>query len=227
MYATPLSQGRNDLGAVHSLGEILLSPSEIQCVCWHTPGAYRLIAEALYATGLRLEELLEIRVRDVEADGWCLLVRDAEDGVVRRLLLPRGLRDGMREHLNRLQQWHSQELAQGRAERWSMQYIFPSARRMRDTQTGAWVRPHLEAATVQAMLAKAGQAAGLTKPVHAQGLRHAFAVRYLTQGRPLTDLQLLMGHRNPDTTRRYVEVLQEAARLRSEPANVYCRTAPG
>lgn len=214
MYATPLSLGRNDLGAVQTLGEILLSPSEIQRVCWHTPGAYRLMAEVLYATGLRLEELLETRVRDVESDGWCLLVRDEDGAVVRRLRLPRGLRDGLQEHLGRLQQWHQQEHARGRVERWSEQYIFPSARQLRDRETGAWIRPHLEATAVQAMLARAGQAAGLSKPVHAQGLRHAFAVRYLAQGRPLSDLQRLLGHRDPATTRRYVEVLQEAVRTR-------------
>lgn len=214
MYAPPLSSGRNDLGAAQTLGETLLTPAEIHRVFGQTPGAYRFIGEVLYATGMRVEELLAVRVRDVEADGWCLLVRDVEEAVVRRLRLPRGLRDGLREHLARLQQWHTQEHAQGRVERWSMQYIFPSARRLRDTRSGGWVRPHLEAATVQAMLAKAGQAAGLAKPVHAQALRHAFAVRYLSQGRPLIDLQRLMGHRNPATTRRYVEVLKAAFRTR-------------
>ena len=226
MYAAQLSTGRNDLGAVNVLGETLLSQEEIQRVFWHTPGAFRLVGEILFATGMRLEELLAIRVRDVDADGWCLVVRDAKGDLVRRLRLPARLRDGLQAHLLRLQAWHSQEMSRGGGEvelkgvetqehplagrRWCWQYVFPSADSKVDPATGRAVRAHLETARVQAVLAEAGRAAGLAKPVHAQTLRHAFALQYLNKGRPLTDLQRLLGHTNPATTQRYVEVLQAA-----------------
>jgi integrase len=226
MYAAPLSSGRTDLGAVQSLGATLLSPIDIHRVFEHTPGAFRLIGEILFATGMRLEELLTSRVRDVEADGWCLVVRDDRSEPVRRLRLPQRLRDGLMDHLARLQKWHEQELQRGGGEvdlslvgpvthplagrRWCWQYVFPSARTVADPETGRTVHTHLEASTVQAILAEAGQAAGLAKPVHAPALRHAFAVEYLGKGRPLADLQYLLGHTNPATTQRYVEVLQAA-----------------
>lgn len=226
MYTAALSSGRTDVRAVQSLGATLLSPSEIHRVFEHAPGAFRLIGETLYATGLWLEELLAVRVRDVEADGWCLVVRDARGEPLRRLRLPRHVRDGLMGHMARLQQWHGQELQRGGGEvdrvpagnaepssagrRWCWQYVFPSARLVTDTETGRKVHAPLEAARVQAMLAEAGRLAGLAKAVHAQALRHAFAVAYLDKGRPQADLQRLLGHTNPATTKRYVEVLQAA-----------------
>ena len=74
------------------------------------------------------------------------------------------------------------------------------------------------------MLAQAGRAAGLAKRVHAHALRHAFAVAYLAKGRPLADLQALLGHANSATTRRYIEVLQ-AATSRTPPEPAPCRRA--
>lgn len=226
MYAATLSSGRTDVGAVQSVGETMLSPEEIQRVFEHLPGAFRLMAELLYATGLRVEELLAMRVRDVEADGWCLAVRDRQGGLVRRLRLPRRLSEALAAHMARLQQWHEQELQRGGGEveldavaamihplagyRWCWQYLFPSTRKVADPETGRLLHTHLEAARVQSMLALAGQTARVSKSVHAHALRHAFATEYLAKGRPLTDLQLLLGHTNFATTQRYVEVLQAA-----------------
>lgn len=235
MYAAPLSTGRNDLGAVNVLGETLLSQEEIHRVFWHTPGAFRLLGEILYATGLRLEELLAVRVRDVDADGWCLVVRDVKGQVVRRLRLPLRLREALQAHLQRLQAWHSQEMERGGGEvdlkgvdvqehplagrRWCWQYVFPSAETKVDPATGRAARPHLETSQVQAVLAEAGRAAGIAKPVHAQSLRHAFALQYLNKGRPIVDLQRLLGHTNPATTQRYIEVLQAADQRRTDVGN--------
>ena len=226
MYTATLSTGRTDLGAVQSVGETLLSAAEIQRVFEHLPGAFRLMAEVLYATGLRLEELLAMRVRDVESDGWCLVVRDRQGGLVRRLRLPRRLSEALAAHMARLQQWHEQELQRGGGEvelsavvavthplagyRWCWQYLFPSTRKVADPETGRLLHTHLEPTRVQFMLASAGQTARLSKSVHAHALRHAFATAYLAKGRPLTDLQLLLGHTNFATTQRYVEVLQAA-----------------
>lgn len=226
MYATPLSTGRNDLSAVQTLRETLLTSADIHRVFGQTPGAYRLIGEVLYATGMRLEELLTIRVRDVESDGWCLVARDTGGQVVRRMRLPAQVREQLQKHLGRLQHWHTQELERGGGDvdpegldveghplagrRWCWQYVFPSARTRVDAVTGRTIRPHLEPGSLQAVLARAGLAAGVSKPVHAQALRHAFVLHYLAKGRPQADLQRLLGHRNPATTQRYIEVLQAA-----------------
>lgn len=226
MYATPLSTGRNDLSAVQSVGATLLQPTQIQRMLGCAPGAFRLIGELLYATGMRLEELLQARVRDVEAEGWCWVVRNERGEVVRRLRLPARLREAVQQHLNLLQQWHRHALAKGEGEvelgtevaetgpgmgrRWCWQYVFPSARLVPDARSQRKVHTHLESLEVQGRLAEAGRAAGLSQPVHAQALRHAFAAHYLENKRPLEDLQRLLGHRTLDTTRRYVEVLQAA-----------------
>ncbi len=233
MYTARLSTGRTDCSAVQTIGDAWLEAEEIERTLACTPGAFRLIGEVLYATGMRLEELLRMRVRDVEAEGWCLVVRSEEGSSLRRLRLPFRLRDALQDHLHRLQVWHAGEMARGRGDvvltgvdtqghplggrRWCWQYVFPSAATRSDLETGRSVRPHLEAARVQAVLAEAGRAAGVSKPVHAQSLRHAFAMLYLGKGRPVEDLQKLLGHANPATTHRYIEVLQAVKGRMAQP----------
>lgn len=228
MYGYSMLTGRNDVGPAQGVGSMLLAEDELQALFCNLRGAYRLMAEILYATGSRLEELLAVRVRDVECEGWCLVVRGVGGVGDRRLRLPRRLRDGLLAHLGRLQAWHQQELARGGGEvaevpdqsgghplggrRWCWQFVFPSTREHVDETTGRKVRSHLDPGAVQAMLGQGGRAAGLAKPVHAQALRHAFALNYLEKGRPLPDLQRLLGHANLATTMRYVEVLRMATR---------------
>lgn len=224
MYATSFSAVRNDWGPAQSIGTMLLSPQELVSLFPQLPGAYRLMAELLYATGMRLEELLQLRVRDVEGDGWCVVVREEDALRSRRLRLPRRLRDALSVHLERRHHEHQQELARGGGEasggdaeafpgagrRWCRQFVFPAADDRWDPVAGRRLRCSLEPPVFQSVLGEAARKAGLNKPVHAQALRHAFTLQYLTRGRPLPDLQRLLGHANLATTYRYVEVLQAA-----------------
>ena len=213
----------------------MLLADEIQRVFECLPDTFRLIGEVLYATGLRVEELLGARVRDLESDGWCFVVRDSKGESLRRLRLPQRIRDALADHLVKLKRWHTKEVDRGGSEadlsqctaaeslpsgcRWGWQFIFPSIHKMMNSESGRLVHMPLDAATVQLAFAAAGRAAGLINTVHAQSLRHAFAAEYLTRGRPIEDLQFLLGHSSPVITLRYVEVLR-AAKGRSNEASV-------
>jgi integrase/recombinase XerD len=65
-------------------------------------------------------------------------------------------------------------------------------------------------------LQRAGRAAGIAKRMHPHGLRHTFAFTWLQEGRPLDQLQVLLGHKRLATTAHYAQHLNPAAALEAQ-----------
>jgi len=64
---------------------------------------------------------------------------------------------------------------------------------------------------------KAAQAAGISKPLHPQSLRHAFAIHMLEAGVYLLKIQILLGDAKLETTARYLHVADTAVRSTTSP----------
>lgn len=70
----------------------------------------------------------------------------------------------------------------------------------------------VKAAYVRALLPRLARRAGITKRVHAHGLRHSGASALLDRGAALSDIQSQLGHSSPSTTDRYLHQLNPAGR---------------
>lgn len=149
----------------------------------------RAMLELLYATGLRVSELVELRLPQV----------NLRQGVVRTLgkgskerLVPMGeaAADWLQEYL----QNGRPELVKGR----SNEYLFPSNRGTAMTRQAFWylVKRH------------AGRA-GIHKPISPHVLRHSFATHLLNHGADLRVVQMLLGHSDLSTTQIYTHVARE------------------
>src|SRR5205823_5826498 len=161
-------------------------------------GVPQVMAKLLYGSGVRGLECVRVRVKDVDFAQHLLLVRDGKGEKDRITMLPETLVAPLQEHLMRVKQLHSKDLAEGygavylphalerkypNADReWGWQYVFPARCRSRDPRSG-WVRRHhLEPSTVQKAVRDAARRAGLTKPATPHSFRHAFATHLLEDG---------------------------------------------
>jgi site-specific recombinase XerD len=94
----------------------VLSHADVLAVLERLSPPYRLIAEILYGSGLRLMECLSLRVKDIDLGRQQILVRRGKGEHDRAALLPVRVRDGLRHQLEAVRARHKAELAVGRGE---------------------------------------------------------------------------------------------------------------
>jgi len=153
----------------------------------------RAMFEVLYATGLRVSELVALRITQISMDMG--LVRVMGKGGKERLV-PLG-----EESLDRLQQY----LAQGRSELLNGKMsdaAFVTARGKNMTRQMFWY-----------LVKKYARQGGLNKPISPHTLRHAFATHLLNHGADIRVVQLLLGHADISTTQIYTHVARERLKL--------------
>ncbi len=214
---------------------VVLTRSEVREVLAHLDGVCLLIASILYGAGLRLQECLELRVKDVDFERGELTVRRGKGQKDRRTMLPERLREPLRGHLGAVKTLHERDLAggwgrvvlPGALERkypqapveWRWQFVFPAARLCRDPRYGPPTRYHLHESVVQKAVTAAGRAAGLTKRVGCHTFRHSFATHLLESGYDIRTVQELLGHADVTTTMIYTHVLNRGALGVKSPAD--------
>jgi integrase len=151
-------------------------------------------------------------------------------------LLPRRLKAPLSAHLERVRALHAADLARGLGEAplpqalaakypkagflWAWQFVFPSTQHCCDPYTGRTVRFHVHEKTLQRPVKEAGRLAGIGKPVGCHGFRHAFATHLLESGHNICVIQLLMGHKDVQTTMIYTHVTNGALASIRSPADL-------
>jgi integron integrase len=200
----------------------VLGRGEARVLIDHLPRRLRLIGSLLYGAGLRLQECLSLRVKDVDLDRRVLTVRDGKGRKDRETVLPDALREPLRRQLLEVRSAHRTALAAGRGavtlpdalERkypraaWELawQWVFPAARDYIAESTGQRRRHHLHPTVIQRAFRDAAKEAGLVKPATSHSLRHSFATHMLEAGYDVRTVQELMGHRDLNTTMIYTHV---------------------
>jgi integron integrase len=204
---------------------VVLTPEECGRLFQAMEGTPQLIAELLYGSGLRLMELLRLRIQDVDLERGQLRVRSGKGDKDRITMVPIKLMDHLRTHRERLRGLFSEDRAQGLAgvwlpealERkyqsagtaWEWQWFFPSRQTAIDPRTGLRRRHHVLDATVQCALREAGRKAQLDKRVTPHVLRHCFASHLLENGTDIRTVQDLLGHADIRTTQIYLHVMRK------------------
>jgi integrase/recombinase XerD len=152
------------------------------------------LLEVLYATGLRVSELVALPVSAARQDARMLVVRGKGDKE-RLVPLNESAKRAMTDYL---------ALLSARADRVETRWLFPSF-----GESGHLTRQHF-ARDLKALAAKAGLKPARVSP---HVLRHAFASHLLHNGADLRVVQTLLGHADISTTQIYTHVLEE--RLKS------------
>ena len=153
---------------------VVLSREEVDAILAHLEGVAHLFVMLLYGSGLRLEECLTLRVKDVDFHRHQIIVRQGKGQKDRATMLPASAREPLTRHLADVQRLHARDLAQGfgrvvlpfALERkfpnapaeWRWQFVFPATRICRDPRFGPPSRYHLHESVIQKALAHAARA---------------------------------------------------------------------
>lgn len=204
---------------------VVLTKKEAHAVIAHLRGDYRLMAELLYGSGLRLLECLRLRVKDIDFAYEQITVREGKGLRERVTLLPARLKQPLREHLERVKEIHRRDLACGAgavylpfalkrkyskaARDWRWQYVFPAAKLSVDPRPGETRRHHVHEKNLQNAVKQAIYAAGVPKAASCHTFRHSFATHLLEAGYDIRTVQELLGHKDVSTTMIYTHVLNK------------------
>ncbi len=203
----------------------VLSRDECQALFAQLTGTSRLMAELAYGAGLRLMELLRLRVHHLDLARGQVHIHAGKGDKDRLTVLPDALRGRLEEHLARLKPLYAADRAAGlpgvwlpeglekkfsrAGEAWEWQWLFPSRELAVDPATGTKRRHHVLDGTFQNAIRLAARRAGIAKRVTPHVLRHSFATHLLERGADIRTVQELLGHESVETTQIYTHVMQK------------------
>jgi len=171
---------------------IVLTRDEIERVIAATDNAkYRLMFSLGYACGLRVSEVVSLRVGDLGIDELVVHVKGAKGKKDRISILPEKLQNDLRN------------LVAGKT---GTEFLFSSNRRGKLTTT-----------SLQKMFKKSLSRTEITKPATFHSLRHSFATHLLENGTDVRYVQALLGHNNIRTTQVYTHVTNPALKNIKSP----------
>lgn len=144
---------------------------------------HRVMLMLAYASGLRVSELVQLRIEDLDVQRGLIHLRGAKGKKDRFTILPPTMIPLLHRYAEEYRLRNSG-------------WLFPSG----------MSSPHLATRSIQAVFERAVVSAGITKPVSMHTLRHSFATHLLESGTDLRYIQELLGHQSLRTTEIYTHV---------------------
>jgi integron integrase len=203
----------------------VLSRDEVKKVLACVAPEYQLPLRLLYGTGMRLMELLRLRVKDVDFARGQIMVRGGKGGKDRVTMLPESLRTAITAQVERARAIWEKDLMEKRegvsmpegvkakfpnaGREWIWFYVFPAPNYSRVPGSTRMLRHHLQEDNLQRAMKSAVAKAGIQKRATCHTLRHSFATHLLESGTDIRSLQSLLGHNELATTMIYTHVMQK------------------
>jgi integron integrase len=197
---------------------------------------YRLMGQLMYGSGLRVSEVVRLRVKDVDFKMNYLVIREGKGAKDRTTLLPQSLIPALHHQILVVEK--QLELDQvngvgdvylphllskkypsaGKSLEW--QFLFPSYSLSIDPRAQIERRHHIYRSTLQAKVKQAIKSARITKQASCHTFRHSFATSLLQHKYDLRQIQKLMGHNDIRTTEIYLHVLENLGQHVKSPLDV-------
>jgi len=153
----------------------VLTREEVARLLGEMRGVNLIMAKLLFGSGLRLMEVIRLRVHDLDFERRQILVRDAKGGKDRATVFPKIVHQALTEHLQSVRVVHTKDLQRGyghvylpgalarklpgAARAWGWQYVFPARGLSRDRRGGGLRRHHIDETALQKAVRRAAIAA--------------------------------------------------------------------
>ncbi len=201
---------------------VVLSKEEVKAIFRRMRGVPLLMVSLLYGSGLRLNECMKLRVKDVDFDRGYLFIRAGKGAKDRAALLPDSVVASLRAQLARVRTLYESDLERqgvgaslpdGLARKypnggreWGWQYVFPASRLWTHPDTGKRLRHHQHESVLQRAVKAAVRKSGIAKQATCHTFRHSFATHLLEAGYNIRKVQQLLGHVDIRTTMQYTHL---------------------
>jgi site-specific recombinase XerD len=177
----------------------VLSPEEVERLIQCAAGPlHRIWLLTLYATGMRREELVQLKIGDIDSDRMVIHIRQGKGKKDRDVMLSPRLLQELRDY------WRS-------AIPKPKSHLFPGKGPNQDRNVP------IDSRSIYDAVRQAAKRAGLEKSVHPHTLRHCFATHLLEAGADLRTIQLLLGHADLKTTSRYLHLSERHLSATASP----------
>ena len=141
---------------------------------------HRLMIRLMYAAGLRVSELLNLKINDLEISKSYGYVRKGKGDKDRIFIIADALKDDLTKLIG------SKKLNE-------LEYLFTNNKKTK-----------YNISTPRMIIKKATGEAGINKKISCHTLRHSFATHLIENGYSIAEVQALLGHKSPETTFVYV-----------------------
>ncbi len=204
---------------------VVLNFTEVSALLESLPVTCRLAAELQYGSGLRISELMRLRIKDIDLEKRQVTVRGGKGDKDRVTVLPESVRVQLLSLMEKLRIQFERDREKGvpgvslpgalirkmpkAGERWAWQWLFPAARLSPDPDSGIIRRHHILTKSYGNAILLAAEKAGIEKRVTSHALRHSFATHLLEAGVDIRTLQELPGHAKLETTQIYLHVVKD------------------
>lgn len=204
---------------------VVLTKDEVKSVLQNIPMEYSLLVHLMYGCGLRMNEALSLRIKDIDFGFDKIYIWDSKSLKDRTIPLPQKLKSKLLEQVEFVKQLHEQDLEAGFGEvyipyalekkypkskfetKW--QFLFPMTKVSKDPRSETIRRHHVHPKTLGRNIKVASQKANLNKRVTSHIFRHSYATHLLQAGIDLRSIQELLGHKSVETTMVYTHVVSE------------------
>ncbi len=204
---------------------VVFTHEEAKCVLSYLQGDFKLMAELMYGSGLRIHECIKLRVHDIDFSMNQIIVRNGKGGKDRLTVLPQKLLAVIKKQIDYVTSLHSIDVKRGYGEVYlphalalkypnaarilGWQYLFPAIKLSCDPRSNKVRRHHIGKSTLQRQVKIAIGKTGILKQASSHTFRHAFATRLLQKGYDIRTVQKLLGHNDIKTTEIYLHIIRQ------------------
>jgi site-specific recombinase XerD len=161
---------------------VVLDLSEVEALFSVTENLkHKAILMITYSSGLRISEAARLKITDIDSKRMMVRVQQGKGGNDRYSILSNTALECLRQYWRK---YHPKD------------WLFEGQKK----------NEHISISSIRQVFCDAKKRAGITKPASVHTLRHSFATHLIEAGTSLHHVQLLLGHRSPNTTTVYLHV---------------------
>jgi integron integrase len=204
---------------------VVLTKDEVKKVMENIEGIYNLVVMLMYGCGLRMSEVLSLRIKDIDFGFNKVYIWDSKSLKDRTVPLPLKLKQKLLIQIETVCEIHKKDLLQGYGTvfmpfalekkypnvksdtKW--QFLFPMNNVSKDPRSEIIRRHHIHPKTLGRNISKASKKANIFKKISSHTFRHSYATHLLQYGTDIQSIQELLGHKSIETTMIYTHVVKE------------------